>query len=141
MPSTTEMPTVVPYLAYEDGVAAMHWLARAFGFEIRTCLLSDDGRLMHGELKVGDSTIMVASPTPDYEGPARHRTHCAASARWSEVPWLINGVVVQVDDIDAHYARAVAAGARVLGEIQDGPPARRYRAEDCEGQRWMFMQR
>jgi PhnB protein len=134
-------PSVIPYLAYEDGVAAMRFLADAFGFEERTCMTDGDGRLMHGELAAGDGVIMLASPTEDYEGPARHRERCAAAARWSQSPWLINGVVVYVDDVDAHCQRARARGARILSEPQDGPPARRYRAEDCEGQRWMFMQR
>jgi PhnB protein len=133
-------PTVVPYLAYEDGVAALEWLVRVFGFEERVRMLDDAGRLMHGEVVLGDGVIMLASPTPDYEGPAHHREHCQRAARWSERPWLINGVLVYVDDVDAHCARARDGGARILSEPQDGPPARRYRAEDCEGQRWMFMQ-
>jgi uncharacterized glyoxalase superfamily protein PhnB len=54
---------------------------------------------------------------------------------------VIDGVHVYVDDIDAHFARAQAAGATVLSAIEDGPPGRRYRAEDLEGHRWMFMQR
>jgi uncharacterized glyoxalase superfamily protein PhnB len=48
---------------------------------------------------------------------------------------------VYVDDIDAHFARAQAAGATMLSPIEDGFPGRRYRAEDLEGHRWMFMQR
>jgi PhnB protein len=50
-------------------------------------------------------------------------------------------VLVFVDDIDEHYARAKHAGATILSEPEDGPPGRRYRAEDLEGHRWMFMQR
>jgi PhnB protein len=134
-------PTVVPYLAYEDGVAALEWLVRVFGFEERVRMLDDAGRLMHGEVVLGDGLVMLASPTPDYEGPARHRERCPQAAKWSQAPWLINGVVVYVDDVDAHHAHARDRGARILSEPQDGPPARRYRAEDCEGQRWMFMQR
>ena len=55
--------------------------------------------------------------------------------------WIIDGVLVYVDDVDAHYARAVAAGAGILSELEDGFPARRYRVEDVEGHRWMFMQK
>ena len=39
-----------------------------------------------------------------------------------------------------HNERAKAAGARVLAEPEDGAPGRRYRGEDCEGHRWMFME-
>jgi uncharacterized glyoxalase superfamily protein PhnB len=50
-------------------------------------------------------------------------------------------VLVYVDDIDDHYKRAKDAGANILSEPEEGPPGRRYRAEDLEGHRWMFMQR
>ena len=56
-------------------------------------------------------------------------------------PWIIDGVLVYVEDVDEHYARAKAAGAVILSEPEDGPPARRYRVEDLEGHRWMFMAR
>jgi PhnB protein len=134
-------PTIVPYLAYEDGVRALEWLVDVFGFEERTRYVDETGRLLHGEVLVGDGVVMLASPTPAYESPARHRDHCASAARWSESPWLINGIVAYVDDVDAHHARAKTKGARVLTEPEDAPPARRYRVEDCEGQRWMFMER
>lgn len=135
------MPDVIPMLSYEDGVVALEWLAEAFGFRERTRMLADDGTLAHGELETGDGLIMLATPTPDYESPRRHRQACERARRWSEVPWVINGVLVYVDDIDRHYAQAKRAGARLLGKIEDGPPGRRYRVEDLEGQRWMFMER
>jgi uncharacterized glyoxalase superfamily protein PhnB len=50
-------------------------------------------------------------------------------------------VLVYVDDIDDHYKRAKDAGANILSGPEEGPPGRRYRAEDLEGHRWMFMQR
>jgi uncharacterized glyoxalase superfamily protein PhnB len=128
-------------LTYERGTEAMDWLARAFGFVEKTRMLAKDGRLSHGELDTGDGLVMLASPTPAYESPRHHREHCDAARRWQEVPWVIDGVHVYVADIDAHFARAKAAGATLLSEIQDGPPGRRYRAEDLEGHRWMFMQR
>ena len=92
-------------------------------------------------MEAGDGLIMLATPTPDYESPRRHRDHCEAARRWSSVPWVIDGVLVYVDDLDAHYARAKAAGATILTDIEEGPPARRYRAEDLEGHRWFFMER
>jgi uncharacterized glyoxalase superfamily protein PhnB len=48
---------------------------------------------------------------------------------------------VYVDDVEAHHRRAVDAGADMLSGIEDGGPGRRYRAEDLEGHRWMFMER
>jgi len=57
------------------------------------------------------------------------------------VPYIIDGALVYVADVDAHFARAKREGAAILSELESGPPARRYRAEDLEGHRWMFMQR
>jgi PhnB protein len=138
--TTLETQAVVPMLAYEDGVAAMDWLVEAFGFVERTRWLDDDGRLSHGELVAGGGLVMLAGGIPGYEGPRRHREHCAAAAKWSEVPWVINGIMIRVDDVDAHFERAKQAGARILSEPEDQPYGRTYRVEDLEGQRWMFQQ-
>jgi uncharacterized glyoxalase superfamily protein PhnB len=133
--------TVVPMVAYADGVAAMDWLVRVFGFRERARLLDNAGRLAHGELVAGDGLIMLATPTPDYEGPRQHREHCERARRWSDVPWVIDGVLVRVDDVTAHFGSAQREGARILSPLEAGPPAARYRAEDLEGHRWMFMER
>jgi uncharacterized glyoxalase superfamily protein PhnB len=136
-----EMQDVVPMLAYADGPAAMDWLAEAFGFQEVTRMLDPDGRLAHGEMTAGRGLIMLATPTPLYEGPRRHREQCERARAWSQVPWVIDGVLVYVDDVDAHYDRAMRAGATILSAPEDGFPGRRYRAEDLEGHRWMFLQR
>jgi PhnB protein len=136
-----ESQTVFPMIAYENGPAAMDWLSRAFGFRELRRMVGPDGRLAHGEMEAGDSVIMFASPTPDYEGPRRHRESCERARKWSEVPWVIDGVLVMVADVAAHFERARAEGAHILSELEAGPPAARYRAEDLEGHRWMFMQR
>lgn len=137
----TQDQTVIPMISYENGAAALEWLVAAFGFRERTRMTDSEGRLMHGELDAGGGLIMLASPTPDYEGPKRHRENCERARRWSSVPWVIDGVLVHVDDLDAHFERARSAGARILSEIEEGPPGRRYRAEDLEGHRWFFIQR
>ena len=137
---TEPVQWVVPMISYRDGVAALDWLAKAFGFVERMRLLDPEGRLSHGEMSAGRGLIMLATPTPTYEGPARHRTHCERAREWSTVPWIIDGVLVHVDDLDAHGARARAAGARILSEPEEGPAGRVYRAEDLEGHRWMFLQ-
>jgi len=64
----TEEQTVIPMISYEDGITALEWLAKAFGFLERSRIADVEGRLMHGELDVGGGLIMLASPTPDYEG-------------------------------------------------------------------------
>jgi uncharacterized glyoxalase superfamily protein PhnB len=127
-------------LAYENGVAALDWLSKAFGFHELTRMLGNDGRLAHGEMETGDGLIMMATPSPDYEGPARHREHCDAARKWSVVPWVVDGVLVYVDDLQKHYERAKERGANILSEPETGPHGTLYRVEDIEGHRWMFMQ-
>ena len=126
-------------LSYEDGVAALEWLARAFGFRELARHTTPDGRLAHGEMRAGEGLIMLASPSPDYHGPRRHREVCEQARKWSAVPWIIDGVLVVVNDLDRHFKRAQAAGATVLSGIEEGPPGRRYRVEDLEGHRWFFV--
>ena len=136
-----EYPPVIPMIAYENGPAAMDWLARAFGFTERTRMTEPDGRLSHGEMEAGDGMIMMAPPSPHYHGPKRHRDESEAARRWSEVPYIIDGVLVYVENVDAHIEKARAAGATILSEVESGGPGKRYRAEDLEGHRWMFVER
>ena len=136
-----QSPSVIPMISYEDGVAALEWLAKAFGFRETAHMVGPDGRLGHGEMEAGDGLIMLATPTPDYQGPKRHREVCEQARKWSAVPWIIDGVFVVVDDLDAHFRRAKAAGATILSGIEEGPPGRRYRAEDLEGHRWFFFEK
>jgi uncharacterized glyoxalase superfamily protein PhnB len=131
------MQRVIPFIAYEDAAAAMDWLVRAFGFTERNRIV-EDGVVGHGELELDGGVVFLAQPTPDYRGPRRHAESCDAARRWQQVPWVIDGVYVEVDDVDAHYERAKAAGARILSAPEDTPHGRQYRTEDVEGHRWMF---
>ncbi|MBS1700847.1 MAG: VOC family protein [Armatimonadetes bacterium] len=131
--------TIVPMLSYEDGEAMMDWLIRAFGCEQKERWV-EGGRLTHGELQFGDQVVMLASPSPDYQSPRTVQKNYPPAAEWSKVPYIFNGVLVYVADVEAHFARAKAAGATILSEIETGFPGPRYRAEDPEGQRWFFLQ-
>jgi uncharacterized glyoxalase superfamily protein PhnB len=128
-------------IAYEDGAAAMDWLARVLGFREQMRMMSDDGKLAHGEMETDHGLIMLATPSPHYEAPKHHREHCERARNWSTVPWVIDGVLVYVNDIDEHFERAKREGAAILSKLEEGFPGRRYRAEDLEGHRWMFLQR
>ena len=140
--SVSATPTIVPMLAYEDAAAAIEWLERAFGFaEAREMRYTGaDGTVGHAELVYRGGRIQLATPTPDYQSPKHHRETCEAARRWSSVPWVIDGVYVEVDDIDRHREQAEAAGATMLSGIEDEPFGRLYRAEDLEGHRWFFIQ-
>jgi PhnB protein len=119
----------------------MDWLSSAFGFKERARMLGQDGRLSHGEMEAGDGVIMLATPTPDYQGPRHHREDCEPAQKWSAVPYIVDGVLVYVEDVDAHFARAKQQGAAILTGVEADQYGKRYRAEDPEGHRWMFMQR
>jgi uncharacterized glyoxalase superfamily protein PhnB len=134
-------PGVIPMIAYADGPAALDWLARVFGFKERARMLAKDGRLSHGEMETGQGLVMLATPTPDYQGPKQYRESCEAAARWSSVPYIVDGVLVYIDDIDAHYQCARDGGATILSQLESSENGKRYRAEDLEGHRWIFVQR
>jgi PhnB protein len=91
-------------------------------------------------MELDGGEIMLGYPSADYRSPKRHAQECEQARKWSETPYIVDGVHVWVDDIDAHYERAKAAGAGMLSELEDNPDAgqRQYRVEDIEGHRWMF---
>src|SRR5947199_9049008 len=118
-----DMPTIVPMVAYEDPVTAIDWLNRAFGFQERKRerIKDRDGRTIHAEVRLGNGRVFVATPTPDYQSPKHHRQTCAAARKWSAVPWVVDGLLVHVDDVDRHFARAKSAGATMLSDLENNP--------------------
>jgi uncharacterized glyoxalase superfamily protein PhnB len=124
-------PTVVPQLPYEDIRAALSFLERAFGFrEVATSrMVSADGRILHSYVEVGNSMIGIGSQGA--HGAVSPKTAGSASQYIS----------VYIDDIDAHYERARAAGARIdRGPHDHAREYRVYEALDLEGHRWRFLQ-
>lgn len=141
--SPARMPRIIPMIAYEDVDAALTWLAAAFDFEERegTRFTSDDGRITHAEMELGEGVIMLANPSPDYQSPKHHAQTCEAARKWFAVPYVIDGLHVMVEAVDDHCVQARAAGATILSEPDDQSYGERvYRAEDPEGHRWMFGQ-
>ena len=132
------MTSVVPMLSYEDVGKACEWLANAFGFQVVE-RFEDAGRVNHAGLSHDGTRFEIGWPGPAYESPKHHAETCAAAREWLSVPWIVDGALVRVDDVDAHYERARRAGATILREPEDAPFGRLYSAEDLEGHRWMFM--
>jgi uncharacterized glyoxalase superfamily protein PhnB len=134
---------VIPMLSYEDAGRAADWIATAFGFTETDRWSDDDGRATHVNMELGGGMIMLGLPSTDYQGPKHHAEVCEQARTWRQTPNIVDGIYVSVDDVDAHYAQARAAGATILSELEDntGIGQRQYRVEDLEGHRWMFAQR
>jgi uncharacterized glyoxalase superfamily protein PhnB len=132
----------IPMLSYEDVGRAAEWISEAFGFEERERYAEDDGTVSHVTLVVDGAVVFLGWPGPGYRSPNRHAAECEIARQMLETPYVVDGVMVEVDDVDAHFERARAAGATILTELEDNPAVgqRQYRAADLEGHRWMFAQ-
>jgi uncharacterized glyoxalase superfamily protein PhnB len=139
-----DVQRIVPMIAYEDAATAIEWLTEAFGFQERrdSRYTDENGVVTHAELERDGAIVMLATPNADYRGPRRHRETCEHARRWQDNPWVIDGLFVAVDDVDAHHAQAATAGAVMIRALDDNQEAgmRLYTAEDLEGHRWMFGQ-
>ena len=121
---------IVPALSYDDAPAMIDFLCRAFGFVERYRLDMPDGSVGHSSLIIGGEEVTLASAYPEggLGGPGR-------------LPHRHASVMVYVDDVDAHYAVAKAAGAEITQEPEDQFYGdRTYRAADPEGGVWWFHQ-
>jgi uncharacterized glyoxalase superfamily protein PhnB len=132
---------MIPMLTYEDVGAAADWLSTAFGFRPSGEQYRDDeGRVTHAELTYGDGEVMLGFASPEYRSPRRHAQECEQAAKWLDNPYVVDGVLVHVEDLDAHLERARKSGAEILRGPDDQPFGRLYTAADVEGHRWMFIQ-
>lgn len=121
--------TMFPFAQYEDAHAAIDWLCNAFGFEKHEVHEGEDRAVVHAELALGTSVFMLGSAGNDELGLRTPRELGAVSG----------GVYVLVEDIDAHYERARAAGAEIVRELADTSyGSRDYLARDPEGNLWSF---
>lgn len=114
---------------YDDPEAALGWLQAAFGFEIALIVQDADGVIGHIEMAYGDGVITVGHRWTDF----------------AKTPGDLGGAntqsikVVLSEDLDAHFARAAAAGARVIQAPEDQAYLQRtYRCADLDGHVWTF---
>jgi uncharacterized glyoxalase superfamily protein PhnB len=116
--------TVIPVLVYPDVRAAVDWLTAAFGFAERVRI----GESHRAQLSIGtDGAVIVADVASERQPP--------------QANIVTHEIKVRVDDVDAQFARARAAGARVL----EPPTEREYgerecTVEDLAGHRWQFSE-
>lgn len=91
--------TVTPYLLLHDIEGFLGFITKAFGAEVMQRHDTPDGKVMHAQIAVGDSPIMMGDPGPMGVMPG--------------------GLYLYVNDVDEVYARAIAAGAESIGEPAD----------------------
>lgn len=122
MAGSTFMPegysTVSPYLVVRDANATIEFLKQAFGAAELRRFPDESGRLVHAEVKIGDSVIMLADGTEGWPASPSH-------------------VHLYVADVDATYRRAMAAGAESVQEpVKKDDPDRRGGVKDAGGTTW-----
>ena len=142
-PTPADWPRISSCLYYRDAAAAIDWLCRAFGFSVRLKVEGENGRIEHSELEYGEGLIMVGQEDAD-GAPLRF-----GQRRVSPLTLGANtqGLMLYVDDVDAHCAQARAQGATIVDEPsvhdygEDYWADRSYGALDCDGHVWWFTQR
>jgi uncharacterized glyoxalase superfamily protein PhnB len=134
MPSNAKntISTVIAAMRYHDANAAIEWLCKAFGFEKHLVVPGENRTVVHAQLTFGNGMIMLGSAREDEFG------------QWIKSPREIGGIGTQsayviVEDADAHYSRAKAAGAEIVMEVEDQDyGGRLYSCRDPEGHLWSF---
>ena len=121
----TGVPNIFPSFRYEDAPGAIGWLNKAFGFEKQFMVPGKKTTVAHAQLRLGAGMIMMGSAgKPDPTNP------------WAAERY---GTYVVVADIDVHYARAKAAGAKIERPLADTEyGSREYSARDWDGHLWSF---
>ena len=125
-----DSPQIIPYLYYEDATKTLDFLVDAFGFEVIHAFRDDDGDVLTAQLRTGDGVVMIG---PGMDG---------FGTRGVQDPeWATTRMFVYVDDVDGHFERARARGARIVNEpavhFSDN---KIYVAADCRGQQWIFAE-
>ena len=122
--------TVIPGMRYRDCPAAIEWLCRALGFE-KHAVHMDGDVVMHAQLTFGNGMIMLGSAQ-------RHNDY----SKWTAMPDEVEGretrsVYLVVDDCDAAYAQAKAAGAEMVFDLEEKPyGGKGFTCRDPEGYLW-----
>jgi PhnB protein len=118
----------VPYLAIDDAAAAIEFYKKAFGAQEVLRLPEPDGRISHAEIRIGEARLFLSDEYPDdVLGPRSI----------GRTPVMI---VLEVDDVDALFKGAVAAGATVDRPLQDAfdGALRTGKLRDPFGHSWMI---
>ena len=98
--------TATPYLTVHDAAGAIEFYKNAFGAQEKYRMPGPGGKIMHAELIIGDSTIMLADESAEMKGPLK----LGGSA---------TSILLYVEDVDKVFHRAVQAGAKEIGPLKD----------------------
>ncbi len=132
------MAAIMPTVFYRDPMTALRWLEAAFGFETSLLVTDEAGKVGHAEMAWRNGSVGVGGKfaSPELLGPVSTVSPLDLSDRASQF------IHVELEaEIDAHCARARAAGATITQEPADQfYGARTYRALDPEGHVWNFRQ-
>jgi uncharacterized glyoxalase superfamily protein PhnB len=128
MPEQNRNGQVTPCLRYRDAPAAIAWLVQVLGFAEQLVVPGEGGRIAHAQLVLGAGMVMLGSDQEDVYGFRAPGPDGSGAA--------LNCFIIT--DIDAAYARAVAAGEKALeGGIIDTPyGSRAFTLRDPEGHLW-----
>lgn len=128
-------PAIIPCLRYRDAPVAIDFLCDAFGFERHAVHADpDDPKLIHHAQLVRDGHMIMLATVASSEWAEKAGMKTVAEAGGNtQAPYIV------VDDVDAHAARARAAGAEIIAEPEDQDYGGRvYSARDPEGYVWSF---
>jgi len=118
--------TVTPFLTIRDAARAIEFYEKAFGAQARGVMKGPDGKVMHAELKIGDSIIMLSDEFPDFGALSPQALNGSPA-----------GLHIYVEDADAAFDRAVKAGAQVEMPVMEQFWGDRYgRLKDPFGHKW-----
>ena len=101
--------TATPYLIIKDAASAMDFYKRAFGAIELERITDADGKIRHGEIKIGDSPIMIGGESPEFPDWQSPETRGGTPVH----------LYLYVEDCDAMFNRAIAEGAKVLLPMED----------------------
>lgn len=118
--------TLTPYMTVRDAARAIEFYKQAFGAEEKGVMNGPDGKIMHAELRIGDSIFMLADEFPQYGSLSPQSTGGAGM-----------GLHIYVEDVDAAFERATKAGASVEMPVSDMFWGDRYgKLADPFGHKW-----
>lgn len=132
-PSSTRA-AVIPCMRYRDAPAAIEWLCQVFGFERHAVYPNADGSIAHAQLTLGHGMVMLGSVMPPQQATpwgTLIKQPDEVGGTETQSPYLV------VADADTVYARARAAGARIVLDIKDEDyGGRGFSCLDLEGHLW-----